>query len=144
MAQGKRKELYEYPPKILIATGEAIARNVKIHQWLLKNGYPELAAFAATLQADKEAFTWLMTHGFNHLAAFCNAVDGDEKAKQWLIDHHFDFLLVLLGAVEENPKAIAWLKQNNLKIFIVIVQKIIKLKEEQHRDYNDYHKVHFN
>ncbi len=36
--------MLDYPPKILIAFGETISGNTEIFNWLLKNGYPELAA----------------------------------------------------------------------------------------------------
>ena len=142
--KNKRKELFEYPAKILVAFGEAVSGNMKIHKWLLTNNYVELAALAAALQADKEAFTWLMTHGFNHFAAYCNAVDGDNQAKEWLIKHKFDFLVVMVDAIELNPVALAWFKKHNLPIFTVINHKIYKLKEAQHREYNNVYKIHFN
>ncbi len=139
----KRKELFDYPAKILVAYGEAIAGNIKIHKWLLENGYPELAALAAALQADKDAFAWLMTHGYNHFAAYCNAIDGDENAKLWLKKHNFSFLIIMVEAVELNPAARAWFQHNNLPIFSVINHKVYKLKEDQHRDYNNVYKIHF-
>ena len=104
----------------------------------------ELAALASALQADKEAFDWLMTHGFNHFAAYCNAVDGDEEAKEWLKKHKFHFLVLMVDAIELNPLAQKWFKDNNLPIFTVINHKVYKLKEEQHREYNNVYKIHFN
>ena len=41
-----------YPPKILVAWGEAISGNSKILDWLMKNGYPELGIFCHALKND--------------------------------------------------------------------------------------------
>jgi len=62
-------QITAYPPKILIAFGEAINGNDKIFNWLLKNGYPELAALSKAIRGSDEAFRWLMQNGFPHFAA---------------------------------------------------------------------------
>jgi len=136
-------DLLKYPPKILIAFGEAISRNVKIHEWLFKNGYPELGALASSLQADEKGFDWLMKNGYPQFAAFCNAIDEDKIAYDWLINNKFNLLIILHDAAYERLEAIKWLKDKNLEIFIVIAAKIRELKANQHRDYEDYHKIHF-
>jgi hypothetical protein len=53
-------QLTEYPVKILLAFGESIDGNDKLFMWLLKNGYPELAALAKAIRGSEEAFDWLM------------------------------------------------------------------------------------
>ena len=40
----KITQMLNYPPKILIAFGETFEENETIFNWLLKNGYSELAA----------------------------------------------------------------------------------------------------
>ncbi|MFO7721738.1 MAG: hypothetical protein R6V49_00800 [Bacteroidales bacterium] len=137
------KDLSFYDPKILIALGEAIDRNFKIHQWLLQNGYPELAALASSLQADVDAFKWLMSNGYNHFAAFSNAIDEDNQAYQWLVQYKFRILVLLVDAAYLRPEALKILKDEGLVIFIRLAFKIRKLKEDQHRDYDFYYKMHF-
>ena len=143
VAEKRRKELYDYPVKILLAVIEAIGGNVKIHRWLTKGGYPELSALVSTLQADEEAFNWLMQNGYNHYAAFCNAIDDDPKAIEWLVKHKFQFLILMVDAVEEKENAIAWLTNNKFHIFIIMAKKILKMKQDQLIGYADYHKIHF-
>ncbi len=136
-------ELSRYDPKILIAFAEAIDRNFKIHKWLLENGYPELAALASSLQADVDAFNWLMKNGYPHYAAFSNAIDEDTAAYHWLAQHGFRLLALMVDAAYLKTEALEILKKENLEIFIRISLKIRKLKEEQHRDYAFYYKIHF-
>ena len=46
---------FEYPPKILVAWGEAISGNGEIRDWLIKNGYPELGLFTFALRNKDDA-----------------------------------------------------------------------------------------
>lgn len=135
--------LSQYEPKILIALGEAIERNFKIHKWLLENGYPELAALASSLQADVDAFNWLMKNGYNYYAAFSNAIDEDINAYHWLVKHNFVLLALTVDAAYLNPEALKALKDKKLDILIRLALKIRRLKEDQYRDYDFYYKIHF-
>ncbi|MCD4664601.1 MAG: hypothetical protein K8R68_04955, partial [Bacteroidales bacterium] len=58
-----------YPLKILLAFGEAVGGNDKIFDWLLKNGYPELAALSKAVRGSEEAFQWLLKNGYPQYAA---------------------------------------------------------------------------
>ncbi len=136
-------ELSHYDPKILVALGEAIDRNHKIHQWLLENDYIELAALASSLQADVEAFKWLMNNGYQHFAAFSNAIDEEGDAHQWLIDNGYTLLALIVDAAYLKPEALAVLKRNKLEIMIRFAYKIRMLKEAQHKDYDFYYRMHF-
>lgn len=138
-----KKDLWQYEPKILIAFGEAVDRNHKIHVWLLKNGYPELAALASSLQADVDAFKWLMNNGYNHYAAFSNAIDEDVKAYQWLVTHKFSILALLVDAAYLRPDALKYLRANKMEVFIRLAVKIRTLKMAQQKDYDFYYKMHF-
>lgn len=137
------KDLSQYEPKILLAFGEAVDRNYKIHQWLLHNGYPELAALASSLQADVDAFTWLLKNGYPHFAAFSNAIDEDVPAYQWLIKHDFKLMAVLVDAAYLKPEGLAYLRKNKLDLFVRLAVQIRKLKTAQHLDYDFYYKMHF-
>lgn len=137
------KDIIEYDPKILIALGEAIDRNEKIHRWLLGNGYPEFAALASSLQADVNAFDWLLKNGYNHFAAFSNAIDEDNDALKWLVKHKFTYLAMIVDAAYFRVPALRFLKDKKLDIFIRLAMKIRTLKEAQHLDYSFYYKIHF-
>ena len=54
------------------------------HQWLLENGYPELAALSDTIKGSRNALEWLMKNKYFHLAAFDAAIDNNKNAKEWL------------------------------------------------------------
>ncbi len=137
------KDLQQYDPKILIAFTEAVGLNFKIHQWLLQNGYPELAALASSLQCDVAAFEWLMKHGYPHFAAFSNAIDEETAAYQWLVNNQYRLLAVIVDAAYLKPEALAYLRSQHLEIFIRMAFKIRKLKESQHKEYDFYYKMHF-
>jgi hypothetical protein len=136
-------ELSTYDAKILIAFGEAIGMNFKIHQWLLENGYPELAALASSLQADVAAFQWLLKNGYPQFAAFSNAIDEDTGAYEWLAKNNFRMLAIIVDAAYLKPEALQFLKEKKLEIYLRLALKIRKLKEEQHREYDFYYKMHF-
>ncbi|NTW45318.1 MAG: hypothetical protein HGB14_13045, partial [Anaerolineaceae bacterium] len=55
--------MLDYPPKILIAFAETLSGNTEIHQWLLSNGYPELAALSSAICGSDQALGWLMKSG---------------------------------------------------------------------------------
>jgi hypothetical protein len=137
-----RANLTDYPPKILLAFGEAISGNYKIHEWLLKNGYQELAALASSLQADIPAFEWLMKNGFPQYAAFSNAIDNDEGALNWLRQHKFTMMALIVDAAWLRKPSMLYLKKKKHDIYLRLAFKIRQLKEDQHRDYNSYYKFH--
>ncbi len=132
--------MLKYPAKILIAFGEAIDGNDKIFGWLLKNGYPELAALAKAIRGSEDANQWLLKNKFPHFAAFDMAVVNDKKAIDWLKKYKFNFLLVLSEASGGSKESIRWLAVRNLHVFIRIAQKIKHFTDGQTFD---YHKIHF-
>ncbi|MFH1122008.1 MAG: hypothetical protein V1775_19475 [Bacteroidota bacterium] len=132
--------MLDYPVKILIAFGETFSGNDEILGWLLKNGYPELAALSSAIRGSEQAFGWLMTHGYPQLAALDSAIDDDKKAYAWLNHHKHYFLAVLSDAVHNQPGAIDWLTRNDLKVFLMIAAKIRHFRDNQ---IFDHHKMHF-
>lgn len=134
----------EYPLKILVAFGEAVDNNVKIHQWLLDNGYPELAALVSCLRGKREAEEWLKKNKFNHLLAFHYAVYDDENARKWLAIYKYNTLARLADATNGHKPAMEYFRKTNQNIFIRLAIKIKKLKDQVIFDANDYHKIKFN
>ena len=49
--------MFDYPPKIILAFGETISGNEEILNWLLRNGYSELAALSYSIRGSQEAFS---------------------------------------------------------------------------------------
>jgi hypothetical protein len=140
--------MLKYPPKILIAFGEAAAGNKKILKWLIDNSYPELAAVADCIQSrckkcGKEAFDWLIKYNYHQYAALCDSIRGNEDAYSWLKKNKFDFLIIIIDAFFEEKEAIDWLRKEDLDIFVIITQKIKMFLQKKRNDKGDYHKFTF-
>ena len=139
----QRRDFSQYEPKILLAFGEAVTGNYKIHKWLLDNGFAELAALASSLQADIPAFEWLLKSGYPQYAAFSNAIDDDKKALIWLSKHRFFILAAMVDAAWMRKNGVEFLKKNKMDIYLRVAMKIRKLKSDQKRDYDFYYRMHF-
>jgi hypothetical protein len=129
-----------YPAKIWLAFGETLKGNKDILDWLLKNGYRELAVLSSAVRGSEEATEWLMKNGFPHLAALDAAIDGDQNAYKWLHDNKHDFFIVFADACHANPAAIYWFRKNKLDALLNIALLIKKLRDSATYD---YHKLHF-
>lgn len=129
-----------YPPKILIAWGEAIAGNNKIRDWLIKNGYPELGMFSFALRNDDKAKMWLMQNGYPHLNALISGAEGDAVAIDWLNRFGYTLLKNMARAIDGDEKAEAWVAGND-KLFYVIMKKMEIVKDEIQMDNTDPHKI---
>ena len=116
------------------------SRELKIIDWFLENGYPELAALSHAIQGSDKAVEWLLKNKFPHFAALDAAIDNDKKAYEWLKKHKYNFLIVFADACHEKPEAIAWLNKKDLKIFVIIAERIKRLRDSHTFD---YHKLHF-
>ena len=55
MGKIKRKMLWEYDVKVLLALDLSISGKSKFFNFLLENGYPELAAFSGSMRGDSKA-----------------------------------------------------------------------------------------
>ncbi len=95
--------MLEYPPKILMAFGETFSNEGEnFYNWLLENGYPELAALSSGIRGSKEAIEWLMKNKYQHFAVLDGAIDKQASAYAWLRKHKFDFLAVFADAINEK------------------------------------------
>jgi hypothetical protein len=133
-------DLFNYPPKILLAFGEAIDGNRVIHDWLVKNGYPELGALAYAIRGSDEAFTWLLQNGFPHMAALDSAIDEKPQAYKWLKENNFPNHIVFADACQNKREAVDWFMKNRLQLLFRITQRIRILRDNVTFD---YHKLHF-
>lgn len=120
---------FNYPPKILVAWGEAISGNRKIRDWLIKNNYPELGLFCYAMHNDNKSRSWLMENGFPHLLALLTGGEGDENAVKWLKHFGYKELAVMANIIdgEESEKEIL---EKNSPIFAIIALKIQRVKIE--------------
>lgn len=134
--------LEKYDAKILIAWGEALDGNKAIYSWLLKNGYPELAALSSAIHASRDALNWLLEH-HPALAVLSNAIDGEKHAISWLVKNEQTLLLMFADACNKDHKAKRWLAERNLHALINIAEKVEVILKIQKQDRMDYHKMQF-
>jgi len=134
--------LEKYPAKIIIAWGEALDGNKKIYNWLLNNGYPELAALSSAIHASRDALNWLLEHE-PRLAILSNAIDGEKHAISWLVKNQEELLLTFADACNDDKKAKRWLAERNLQALINIADKVFEILKQQRHDRVDYHKIKF-
>ena len=97
----------QYPAKVLLAWGEAISGNREIRDWLMQNGYPELALTCHALHLDDSARSWLMANQHPHLMALVSGSEGDAQAIQWMEKFGFNYLKdVALGADNDDEASV--------------------------------------
>ena len=131
-----------YPPKILLAWGEAISGNKEIREWLLKNDYEELGIFVYALNNVSDARRWLMVNGYAHLLAMLTAAEGDQVAIDWLKKHRLEALMHMAAFIDGEKNSIVWLTQYDpLYAGLARKMRVIKLQIENNND--DPHRMSF-
>lgn len=130
----------EYPAKVLLAWGEAIAGHTGLRDWLTTNGYPELGIFTYALRNREEARKWLMEHGHPHLMAVITGIEGDKRALEWLDRNGMHVLKQVALTGDGNEDAFQWLMDNGHKELAIIGHKMHKVKRQIDEDNSDYHR----
>ena len=133
------KTLY-YPAKIWIAFGEAVGGNEGISQWLMKNGFAEVAALAYAIRGSEDATEWLFQNKFYHLSALDAAIDENMDAHAWLVKFKHPFLVFFAEACCGKESAFTWFRTNQLEFFVLIAMKIKHLRDNTTFD---HHKKNF-
>lgn len=134
--------LEKYDSKIILAWGAALDGNKEIFNWLLHNGYPELAALSSAIHSSRDALNWLLKH-YPALGILSNAIDGEKHAISWLVKNEQTLLLMFADACNKDQKAKRWLAEHNLHALISIADKIQDILKQQKQDRVDYHKIQF-
>ena len=129
-----------YDIKILLAWGECISGNEKITQWLMKNGFPELALFKYALRNEERSRDWLFNNGFKHLLALINGIEGKEDALDWLARHEFDTLREMALVGDGDQEAFDRLIASDQKIFAMLAKKMEFVKDSIEEAKTDFHK----
>lgn len=130
-----------YPAKVVVAWGEAISGNVKIKDWLMANGYPELGLFVHALNNQEEARKWLLDNDHPHLMALINGCEGNINAVNWLKKFEFDVLAQMALAADNNQHAAVWLVENGFREWAIVAEKIRRIKNDLDRRNNDVHSI---
>ena len=130
----------EYPAKVLLAWGEAIAGHAGLRDWLIKNGYPELGLFTFALRNKRDARDWLLKNGHPHLLALIAGMEGDQQALGWLERNDFQVLrhMALIG--EEESTSFRWLVDHGHRELAMIALRMLKVKRDLDEQYKDIHR----
>ena len=131
----------EYPAKILLAWGEAIAGNPVLRDWLIKNGYPELGIFTFALRNKEDARKWLMANGHPHLMAIITGIEGDKAALDWLERNGMNTLKYVALTGDGEEEAFRWLVDHGHRELAMIGNKMHQVKRKMDEDYGDYHRL---
>lgn len=137
------EEKYVYPQKVLLAWGESIKGNKKITDWLMKNGFAELAIFSVALRNDEKARAWLAAKGFKHLLAVIEGSEGKTHAVEWLGKNKFKALAMLAAAGDGQERGFKWLKENRQLELIYVAQQIRLFNQDIEDKNNDHHTIDF-
>lgn len=129
-----------YPPKVLLAWGEAISGNAKLRDWLIQSGYQELGLFCFALRNVASARDWLMKNGHPHLMALIRGAEGEKQAIQWLI-HSGDQLLADMALAADNdvPAMNRILAKD--RVWAVIAAKMAAVKNDIEDSNQDFHRI---
>ena len=140
MQQKMKINRIDYPVKVLVIWSEAIGGNREMRDWLMKNGFRELAMFVYGIYNMDEARKWLMDNGFPHFMALLNGIEGKEDAVKWLEQHNFAVMAKVAKAADGYYAERDWLMQND-KLFALIAQRIKYIKDQIHENNSDYHRI---
>ncbi len=130
---------FSYPLKVVLAWGEAISGNVKLRNWLMKNGYPELGLFCFAIYNKDDARKWLLENGFPHLMALINGAEGNGQAIMWLEKNGFELLKYMALAADNDEDAMKWMMLYSTEEFQLLTQKIQFIKNKIDESNNDVH-----
>jgi len=132
--------LLDYDVKILLAWGESLKGDGRFTDFLLHNGFPELAALTNAIHSDTDALKWLMDNGYPEFAILSDAIDDEDEAIEWLERYHCDFLSKFAAACRKDDEAIRWFVEQDLKLFILIIRTIHDILLFQSWDSSDVHR----
>lgn len=133
--------LTDYDAKLLLAFGESLKLNKKFTDFLLNNGFPELAALSSAINSDTDALQWLLDNGYPEFAVLSNAIDNEEAAIAWLEKYNCDFLSKFAGACRKEDEAVKWFVANDLQIYIRLIKIIHEILLQQALASDDVHKL---
>ena len=113
----------------------SIGGDDEAHEWLVINGFTELADFSDAVFDDEKAFRRLMQGKHYELAAIVDVLGGKVEAKKWLLLNGFREHAALCDAVEENKSAIMWLNKFGHPGWLLVAKAINKkIKKDEKKD----------
>lgn len=133
--------LSDYDVKLLLALNECLKGKDQFTDFLMDNGFPELAALAGAIHSQTDALDWLLTHGYPEFAILSNAIDGEEVAIAWLKRYNCVLLSQFAAACRQELPAIKWFADQHLDVFVFLIQTIHDILKFQSWDSSDPHKI---
>jgi hypothetical protein len=113
---------YEIAPLLKLC---ALIRDEKnAREWLMENGYRELAEFWDAYENVEKSFQWLMQNNHRELAALVDAFHGEDHAKVWLLKNGYRELGALLDASEGNKVAVLFLLKSGNKGWLAVAREL--------------------
>jgi hypothetical protein len=100
-------------------------------EWLVTNGYRELAEFWDAYIGIEKSFKWLLDNGYKHLAAAVDAASGEDKAKLWLIANGYRELAAFISASEGNEPAVHLLMKSDYKGLVTVAHEIYEYNKKK-------------
>ncbi|MBQ2508423.1 MAG: hypothetical protein II532_01475 [Bacteroidales bacterium] len=135
--------LEHYDIKILLALNESIKGRKDFFEWLLNNGYAELAAFSNAIRGDKKAMEWLFQHHYPQFAILSNAIDGEDEARVWIGKACHIVNLMFAMACREDERALKWLSEKKLSIFLNMAHEVNIILDTQAAENAGPYVMHF-
>lgn len=131
--------LTDYDVKVLVGFHECLKLNRKMMDLYVK-AFPELAALAACIHSDNDAFNWLIKNGYPEFAALSDSIDDEDEATEWLKKYNCEFLSLFAAACRKEKDAIKWFADRDLKLFLMLIATIQQILLQQALDSDNVHK----
>ena len=132
--------LTDYDVKVLMGFNMCLQKKKNFMELYLQ-AYPELAALAASVNSDTEAFDWLLKNGYPEFAALSDSIDDEDEATEWLERYHYDFLSLFAAACRQDTSAMQWFRDRDLKMFLLLIDTIQRILLQQSLDASNVHKL---
>ena len=132
--------LTDYDVKVLMGFNMCLQKKKNFMELYLK-AYPELAALAASVNSDTEAFDWLLKNGYPEFAALSDSIDDEDEATEWLEKYHYDFLSLFAAACRQDAAALQWFRERDLKMYLMLIETIQRILLQQSLDASNVHKL---
>lgn len=140
----RKMGLEHYDVRILLALLKSLQGHRDFFQWLMNNGYPEIAAFSNAICGDKDAMKFLFRTHYEWLAILSNAIDGEDQARVWIGKACKPVNLMFAMACQQEPRAVKWLQVRRLDIFLVLAQEIHEILDTQASENSGPYVYHVN
>lgn len=132
--------LTDYDVKVLMGFNMCLQKKKNFMELYMK-AFPELAALAASVNSDTEAFDWLLANGYPEFAALSDSIDDEDEATEWLERFHYDFLSLFAAACRQDKAALQWFRERDLKMYLLLIDTIQRILLQQSLDASNVHKL---